>query len=83
MLNSISENSGGQLSNLLLSASNRKQLAGRAEVRAPLAHNDALNGGSATIAGFSGALVNPEIVLEIASPVDPIDACPISQYALL
>ncbi len=52
-------------------------------MRAPLAYYDALNGGSATRAGFSGALVNPEIVLKFASPVDPIDARPISQYAIL
>jgi hypothetical protein len=53
-------------------------LTGWTIVSAALAHDDALDRGSTTEAGFSSALVNPEIVLEFASPVDPIDAGTVS-----
>jgi hypothetical protein len=81
MLNSISENSGRQLSNLLLTACNG--LADRTEVCAPLPKNDSLDWGSATDTGLCGALINPEIILEIAAPVNPIDAgtVPLNPFA--
>lgn len=58
-------------------------LALGAEVGAALAEHNALNWRAAARAGFACTLVDLEIVLEIASLIDPIDAGPITANALL
>ncbi len=59
------------------------RLARRAEMTAALANQDALDGSSTDLAGFACALVDPEVVLEIPTAVDPIDASPVVADALL
>jgi hypothetical protein len=50
------------------------RLAERTEMRTALAYDDSLNGCRTLGTRFSGPLVNPELILEVATAVDPIDA---------
>ena len=70
--NSISENSGGQLSNLLCAGAQR--LADRTEVCTAVTDDHPLDRSATAVTGLGGTLVHPEIVLEIPPAVNPIDA---------
>ena len=60
-----------------------KYLACRANMRSALSNHDTLDGGAAYRAGFALAAVYPEMVLEIAASVDPVDTGPIAEDAFL
>lgn len=58
-------------------------MAGWAEMSAALSNSGALDRRAAGWAGFAGALVNAEIVLELAAPVNPVNAGTVAADALL
>ena len=55
----------------------------RANMRPALPNGNALDRGSANKAGITCALVNAEVILKIASLVDPVDAGPLALDAIL
>ena len=52
-------------------------------MRPALSDYGLLDGGAAIRAIFPGALVNLEVILEIATTIDPIQACTISLNSIL
>ena len=61
----------------------KPRLADRAKMGAALTDRDAPDGCAAARAGFSAALVDLEVVLEVSAPVNPVDAGALAADALL
>ena len=57
-------------------------LAMHTHVRSPLADHQACDGSPAYRAGLPLASIDPEMILEISAPIDPIDTGAIAGYAL-
>lgn len=52
-------------------------------MRSTLPYHDPFDPGSANAAGFAGPLVNAEVILEIATAINPIDTGAITANAFL